>query len=312
MSEIDLLRRMRGDQPAAAAALARARARLVSETRGGPVAMTRAVRPRPRLGWRLAATGVLSLVLASGVAVAVATAPSGDQPPTGGAAPDAATVLRSAALAAQQEPTLTARPDQFVYIETVYKGPRPTNSGTERVWRSVNGTRDGLRRWEQSGAPKTEEPIEGCVAAQRPGCTRYPGFKDDLPTDPDAMWQHLVKRAAADPVADEFTIAFWTIRQSYVPPASRSALFAAMARIPGISVVEGVKDAAGRSGLAVETGGHGLIFDPRTYAYLGNRHFTAAPRSIATASPPATPDGKMEGSACLKIAIVDRPGDLPK
>lgn len=309
MSEIDLLRRMRGDQPADADALARARARLVAETGGGAVAVTRAVRPRRRLslGWRLATAGGLSLVLAAGIAVAVASGSPDGTPPTGSAVRDAAWVLRSAALAAQQEPELAARPDQFVYMEVVQKGPTPETSGTERMWRSVDGTRDGLVRWEPKAGAKMEEPFEGCATDS---CTRYPGVKDNLPTDPDAMWQHLVTRAAADPVADEFTIAFWTIRRSYVPPASRAALFEAMARIPGIAVVEGVTDAAGRTGVAVERDGFSLIFHPKTYAYLGDRTFTGAPRSTATA-PPATPEGRLDGTALVRIAIVDRPGQLP-
>ncbi|GLH99663.1 CU044_5270 family protein [Phytohabitans aurantiacus] len=291
MSEIELLRRMRGDQPADADALARARLRLMDEARGGSAAMTRAARPRPRFGWRLAIAGGLSLVLAAGVAFAVAGGSSEGEPPTGSAVRDAAWILRSAAVAARQEPELAARPDQFVYIETVQKGLTPKFTGTERMWRSVDGTRDGLVRWEPKAGAKTEEPVEGCATDS---CTRYPGIKTTLPTDPEAMWQHLVTRAAADPVADEFTIAFWTVRRSYVTPASRAALFEAMSRIPGIAVAEGVTDAAGRAGVAVERDGFSLIFDPKTYAYLGDR--TAA----------------AEGSARVRTAIVDRSGELPQ
>ena len=59
-----------------------------------------------------------------------------------------------------------------------------------------------------------------------------------------------------------------------VTSPSRSAQLAAMARIPGIEIVHGAKDALGRPGISI-TLAHGVlgrstvIFDARTYAFIG-------------------------------------------
>jgi hypothetical protein len=76
-----------------------------------------------------------------------------------------------------------------------------------------------------------------------------------------------------------------------------------MAKTPGFTVLPDVADIIGRHGIGVawppsHGGGRGvIIFDARTYAELGVTTLGA--------------HGQKGGSALLKIAIVDKPGQLP-
>jgi hypothetical protein len=356
MNDIDLLRRMRDDLPPPdGAALARGRARLVAEALGAPMAATAIARPPLRLGWRFAtaagpttaiarsplrlgwrfaAAAGLTLVLAAGVAVTM-TRTSSEDP--GGSA--AALVLRRAALTAEHEPLLAARPDQYVYVESIFVNTpnrrmdnRAFQDETQRAWTSVDGSRDGLVRGEpRSGSGrKTEAPIEGCSTVtgvtggtelsrgkQSVTCTPVPGYRDDLPTSADAMLTYLRQQMAmSEAGVDEFIVAASLIQRAYVPPASLAALFQALTRVPAITVAKGVTDAAGRAGVSVGVGvGEGrreLIFNPQTYAYLGYRatavRFPGAPK---TTEAPSRQDVPSRQSAYLRVAIVDRVGQLP-
>ena len=119
-------------------------------------------------GWpgrRLVITGALSATVAAGVAVALTVAlPDNGQRPAGphfAAATTVAAVLNNAALAAQSEPAVTPRPDQFVYLKlfevldysaanrraTAGRGDPPLPSReveSTESWLSVSGTRQGL------------------------------------------------------------------------------------------------------------------------------------------------------------------------
>src|SRR5882757_2531149 len=80
-----------------------------------------------RRGWpyrRLTMTGVLSAAAAAGAAVALTVTLTGNGghpagPPRFAAATTVAAVLNNAALAAQSQPAVTPRPDQFVYLKLV-------------------------------------------------------------------------------------------------------------------------------------------------------------------------------------------------
>ncbi|MFF4255884.1 hypothetical protein ACFY1L_32210 [Streptomyces sp. NPDC001663] len=58
-----------------------------------------------------------------------------------------------------------------------------------------------------------------------------------------------------------------------MPPGPEAAVFEAVARIPGMRVDHQAVDALGRRGVAVSYPkiGSALVFDPKTYAYLGMR-----------------------------------------
>jgi hypothetical protein len=110
-------------------------------------------------------TGVLSAAAAAGVAVAVTmTLPGNGSRPAGpdfAPATTVAAVLNNAALAAQSEPAVTPRPDQFVYLKLVEitdssaasrkaaadRGDPPIPArcvDSTESWLSASGTRKGL------------------------------------------------------------------------------------------------------------------------------------------------------------------------
>ncbi|WP_426512427.1 CU044_5270 family protein [Dactylosporangium sp. McL0621] len=248
---------------------------------------------------RLVTAGALATMLAAAVLVVQATG----QPQAG-----AADVLNRAAAAAGREPELAARPDQFVFSE--WWGVVPDNQQVRylRTWTSVDGRRPGELRYRVKGS--TEWHAEPTPASGRPA------YHDDLPTDPDAMLHFLythdipicdgnnscVPRGLEPAENMAFHVAGDLLR-GYVTPKARAALFQAAAKIPGTEVERDVLDAAGRSTIGVrlpdgdERGDWTeLLFDPKTYRYLGFRMSTG---------------GKIGVTAIERVSITDRPGQLP-
>lgn len=291
----------------------------------------------PRLGWRLAAAGGLAAALAAGLLVAQ-TVSIGDHSPA--ATAEAAEILHSAAQAVRQVPDLSARPDQFVYVEsaTAYSvtsgatGTTRIEPKQRRVWLSGDGTGDGLLRerradddeWSELSLPGCrdgrETPImsEAKQAEAEPngaaptGCKPVPAYLGDLPTDVDAMYRYLYDNSQGDNPRDvqAFVTVGDLIRENYVRPQAMAAMFDAAARIPGVTVIRDVADAAGRHGVAVaqvwQGGRAELIFDATTYRYLGER-------TVAVKDGNGWHKGDVTGSAAqLRIAIVDRAGELPR
>ncbi|WP_238011627.1 CU044_5270 family protein [Dactylosporangium sp. AC04546] len=249
----------------------------------------RAPRPRRRTWsrtWRTALTSATTAAVAVAVAVPIViTGSGGDRPPA------TVEVARMAAERAAAAPATSARPGQFVYIESVVHylivqtatAPAADDGPLlVREWRSVDGTRDGLvqrRPLDQPRAAWRDETIAGCrdgsqstaVPEWRVPCTPEPGTAADLPVDADAMLAYLRRSGIADDQA--FDNAARVLYLSQHAPAVQAAVFAAVGRIPGVTVRRDVVDVTGRSGVAlayrsrdVETE---LIFDPANFTYFG-------------------------------------------
>ncbi|MDG6107456.1 CU044_5270 family protein [Dactylosporangium aurantiacum] len=320
MEELDLVKGFRSDvSPADPTILAAARADLVRNARG--VRRRPMRRPVPRLRWSLAATMGLALLLTGVLGVGALL---GNRPTPGTVEPDtdAAGVLQLAAVAAQDKPALKARPDQYVFIESVTVGytgiPNPS---MRQIWLSVDGTRDGLLRQEfpgsgtKPGRPQTEPgrpedvPLRGCRDGHfvdggvARSCQPQPAFRTDLPTTTDVMFSWLYENSHGDNPRDveAFNTVCELIREAYLPPAALSSLFSAASRIPGVTVDKDAQDASGRRGIGVKMSdggaGHELVFDPRTYEYLGERL-----RGV---------HNEFSGAARIRLAIVDAAGQLP-
>jgi hypothetical protein len=90
----------------------------------------------------------------------------------------------------------------------------------------------------------------------------------------------------------------------YLLPAQRAAFYKFLATVQGASVASDVRDAAGRPGTGLVWSVQGvkwmLIFDSRTFAYLGVK--------LGDGSGQA---GWIFSDAQLQKAIVNRPGQLP-
>ena len=258
--------------------------------------------------------GKRRFVLAAGVAVVAAAAAAAFVviPTPGPAKPgpgpkvvlDAAYVLHRAAQDALSEPAVTPRPDQFVYVKL--GNPRFPQQG----WLSVDGAHDGLIR-DHAG----DTPVPGCrngrqqvVIGDRPSgrtqpCQPQPAYDPNLPTDPNGLISYLEKGRTVDlttpegvnAVAKDIDGLFYT---TYVPPSVQSALFTAIARIPGLSVDRATP--AGTIGIRWSFSGTGemLFSTVNGYHYVGDRTVSQ--------------HGDVGSDMLLApVAILDRAGELP-
>jgi hypothetical protein len=320
MNDLDLMAGFRADAPPPdPAALDAGRDRLMSEAAGRGRS-----RSRIRL-WHLAPVTVTVAAVVIGASLLLR--PAGQGAPSSA---EATAVLRLAAAGARSEPALAARPDQFVYIHSVQGGATfgfDTVTGVETftppddherwVWTSVDGTR-GAHMRQKSLAPGTAEPganweqaFPPCTGGRVTDCDSDVGYPRDLPTDAAAMRDHLYRGPHGNNPADRgaFTMIGDIMRSHYVSPAAAAAMFEAAATIPGVSLVPGAVDTAGRRGVAVSRLENGsrreLIFEEGTYRYLGERE-------VATAGHSSAPDGTVISYGLrLEVAIVDRTKQMP-
>jgi hypothetical protein len=197
------------------------------------------------------------------------------------------------------------------------------------TWLSADGTRDGVLRVETleprelPGVPVPPEAREraGDVSMiPLPVCgPRVEQFRRDymylrtLSTDPVRMLEYLRSQSGdTDPDRRAFASAGDLIRESYLPPAQRAAVFRAIKLIPDVVVVPDAQDAAGRAGIAVArvntaTGLRDeLIFDRETYRFLGERAYVV--REGALGSIPV--GTQVAGTAELSVAVADAPPSL--
>jgi hypothetical protein len=336
MNDLDLMEKFRAEVPPADLdRMARARARMFR---------TEPPRRAARWVWRVAPPAALAA--AAAVAVVAIQAPSGSTPlspsgtgpaagsPAPGSTADASHLLLLAAAEARQQPVLTARPDQFVYVESkvawagvVVGAPPKSSTGpggsshprskyvpplekTRRVWISADGSRDGLLKETPLTKPSPDQRRFSMLTDTSLGKGQA-AYRRDLPTDAKAMRTYLY---ATDHGGNSRDAGVWSylgelLREEYLPPASVAALYEAAATIPGTSVVRNQVDSAGRHGTAVSYTDagirHDLIFDASTYQFLGER-------DVVVGDFWAFPKNAVIGyTAQLKIAIVDKPGQLP-
>jgi hypothetical protein len=286
---------------------------------------------RRRFTWpRLAVAGGLAAVL-TGAVLAGQVIGVGDHPPVSSA--QAAEVLRGASAQARRGPVVPVRGDQFIFVESIATSVSIDLSGTDapefearerRVWLSVDGVHDGRvsSRPRDGAGDWSEHEITGCrdgVMKETKGpktvevaCRPSPGYRADLPTEAGAMLAYLRSQGGSKngPDQDAFTAAGDLIREAYLQPAVLAAVFEAVGRIPGVTVAGTVTDEAGRSGLAItrdEVQGSRveLIFDPKTYAYLGERHV------VLRSQDGLRPGQVSDSTAVLRVAVVPAAGRLP-
>jgi hypothetical protein len=289
---------------------------------------------------RLAVTGVLAMALAAALLAASTLRLWGASP---AASAQAAQILHLAAVAAQRQPALTTGPSQFIYVQSVETAATLTGSSDGRItsvhlstnlreiWNSVSGTRDGLLReqprsgtapgqptgpWQTTSLAVCSHswttPVAGAALTPPGRCVPQPAVPTGLPTSIQAMVAYLYRNSHGQnpPAVEAFITAGDLIRESYVRPSALAALFAAAAQLPGVSVVPRAVNAAGQRGIAVQQRFRGisqqLIFNPRTYAFIGERQVAVSAASGLRAGT------ILDSTAILRLAVVDRAGQLPR
>ncbi|MGW5973051.1 CU044_5270 family protein [Streptomyces sp. NPDC055186] len=290
--------------------------RRTEQTPGRP----RRVRLRPVL---------VSAAAATVAAVTISLLPSdGDAftPPAATPSPGVARLLEDAALAAEHEKVPEVRDEQFTYVKSIGAWGisehtcEPATAGplrTREVWKSVDGEKEGMVRDTELGTL----PIEP-EGGDRPQNRNYRNL-ESLPTDPDDMlaWLYRNKEGEGRSDADlAFDLAVETAGETVLPPEVSAALYRAVARIPGVVLVEDSVDATGRRGPAVgfvAPGGASrqeLIFDRKTLVLLGERTVVLkdAPTNPGEVCDGVIKAGSVEAtSAVLERAFVGEKGERP-
>ncbi|WP_163573163.1 CU044_5270 family protein [Fodinicola feengrottensis] len=139
-----------------------------------------------------------------------------------------------------------------------------------------------------------------------------------LPTDPDALLKLITAERKSDKgnqspqVVSEmvFHAIESILAESIVPPKVAAGLYRAAAKLPGMTVVPDVTDAAGRHGVGVAVVSDGvvytgsirdtMIFDKKTFSYLGSTSV------IAKTGPSGTAGTFIGMTAVLSRSIVDQ------
>jgi hypothetical protein len=222
-------------------------------------------------------------------------------------------LLDRIALAAADRPAVTVRGDQYIYTKSQgspgelgvdfsnpeelakrrgifkveeYKGPV-----RREQWDSVDGKRDGLRKGVALPDPSKKMVMDMSGVG-------YLTFRQlqALPTDPDA----LLKKLYGDAKGVESSRYTETVVENLgaiidnatLLPDLSAAIYRAMAKLPGVRVVDHVKDAAGREGVGLtfqdSSKGYAWVFDSSSLVYLGTTK-----------------------SALLEIGVADKTGEVP-
>ena len=300
MNEIELLRELRANLPGP-------RAGSRAAARGALIARIEHSRRRPAVHfWRRSKPRLVAALAAfAAVLIALPTLILGGD---GQVQPAVGQVLRAAAAVAATQPAEPPPgPGQYYYTRS--REAFATTSGRSgaltvhirQTWIAANGA--GRARVVYPSGQVEDFPLEG-----QP-------FLDtsDLPIQPEAL-RRLIEARKVPLVdgppgeAETFTLIGDMLRNTYLPPAFRAALYQVAAELPNVELLGHVEDPVGRTGIGVAfTKGnttHELIYDPATSALLGEREVAA--RRIPELQVPA---GTETGStAYLESNVVDSLG----
>jgi len=329
MNEIDLLRELRADLPGPRAeSRASARGALVARIEQSQRGPEKAAVP----AWRRSRLRLVAVL--AGVAALLVALPTLILGGDGKVQPALGQVLRAAATTAATQPAEPPPgPGQYfytrsreAYLTTSVEATRAWSVLVPRIrqtWIAANGTgraravaakpeflTAGQRRaWKAAGSPHLGSGgVEDFALSGQP-------FLDtsNLPTEPKALRRLIearkIPRVGGPPgEAETFTLIGDMLRNTYLPPAFRAALYRVVGELPKVELRGEVKDPVGRTGIGVAyTKGsttHELIFDPETSALLGEREVAA--RRIPELQVPA---GTETGSVTyLESKVVDSLG----
>jgi len=332
MNELELLQQVRSElPPPGARSRAAARGLLMARIEAStPSASPRPEHRAPRRRWLSLAVAGAALVAAL-VVLAVGFGGGG-----GELQPAVGQVLRQTAeVAAAQEP-LTMAPGQFLYVRStsaylLFNGKWSVlvPSRTE-TWASMDGTRKGRVR-RVYGKPRFVSAGQRAdwVAAGSPPLSEAGRIEDSsisgggmvdaskLPTDPAALRRMIEAREipgveGPPGEAETFTLVGDMLRQAYLSPQVRAALYRLTAELPGVELLGEVRDPVGRAGTGVAYVDRArgirkeLIFDPATSALLGERESIVRAAPFGFEAPVGTQVGY---AAYLESAVVDSVGE---
>lgn len=310
MDELTLLRELDADAPAPEPrALYAARSRLRHE-----IAYERA-RRRPSQAPRLLVTAV---AVAAAIAIGTSVLGGGEEPARRlpqvqlTAAGDWLTAAARDAAAEAGVPGAVPRDDQYLYrrdlvVERPLDGEGAVLRFRDESWLPVDG--EGVMRSSERG--RSWDTAAGWMPV------RY-AFLKRLPTDPAQLvlyarsWPEDGRTDPAPMSENDYLMSFVALMgllraDPPMPAGLRPAIFAALARIPGVEMTDGEVDARGRRGVGFRgpwprPGLPVDIIDPDTHEYLGARSVLVRDE-----------DGERvdQRIAVVDRAVVDRLGQRP-
>jgi hypothetical protein len=222
----------------------------------------------------------------------------------------AARILQDAATqVARGGVTTEPSPGQWIYSKTVsYEYPGGVQPTSEN-WTTFDGSQSAYFQDGQLVTHTSPQAVPGsgvsAWAAWKEEITPYTAYEllQSLPANPQALLSTVGKyvreegfshAAAGDPLSamtpttqaqaefDFLTDVLWNAAGAVGgPPAAEVAVFKAMATLPGISVQQGITDAAGAQAIGVSDDGYDqLLLDPKTYQVLGLRQLNRGTADI--------------------------------
>ncbi|MCX4473632.1 CU044_5270 family protein [Micromonospora sp. NBC_01655] len=251
--------------------------------------------------------GVVALAVVGATAAVAGSWPSSHTPPGQAATPRAATVLDNAAVVGRQSTITRLEEGGYIFTETVSSYPEQvqqpdgsfkimrTAPVVTQIWLPVDPTKSGKQRQRPKDGNAEWWPWIAIASCQEernptklgdglPQCTRGV-LPANFPADPSAVLAWLKgdrpagtpspRPSSAGPIGGEDGLALEAARTllvtgTYLLPAQRSAIFKALAKLPGVTAVANVQDGAGRQGIGISAGGHeALVFDSTSFAFLG-------------------------------------------
>jgi hypothetical protein len=230
-------------------------------------------------------------------------------PPLLGGSSAAALALRALSKVAREQPPVGAGGGEFVYTRTVGTrraaevglGQDTVVFTPERFTREVWMATDGSGR--VLDGDRDEEMGAGGLAVID-GAT--------LPSDPDELQAAIETGEVLDGTgtpASTFDVVGNLLRESYLAPDLRSALFQVAADIEGVELVGTTQDRLGREGIAVahtDAGiRHELIFDEKSSALLGEQRVVVDPTALASPGDDGSSDDLQTGETLFSAAYSD-------
>ena len=327
MNDLDQLREFRAEIPyPERPRLSPGRSRLLSAARRPQRWRFTVTRRSPLLLTATAAAAAVAVaagLVGYGLSTGNTPAPRPSAAPRHPVAPDQAVlavrVLHDASAAASRvPPKTTPSPGQWIYSKLVqYEYPQGTSS--DENWITFDGTKSAY--YESSGGPITvhtsptappanikSDPLAAFNTDATPQTAYY--ALASLPAAPRqllATVDKVVEAAgganlvAGNPVAsqtpknkgqlefDYLSLLLWNAAGGVgAPPNAEAAAFRAMAAIPGVTVQQGITDAAGNPAIGVsDDGGYDqLLLDPVSYQVTGLRQLsTGIGPKVAAPSP---------------------------
>jgi hypothetical protein len=294
---------------------------------------------KAQAGHRLLRPAMILPVAAALTGVLVATASEGDRasaPERGSSAAEqpvkdnlASATLDRIAEAAMSRDVKPVEDDQLVYSESLVRENTGVVNGPVRLgaphknetW-TVQGpgptTKTGWLRASGKDAvmPGQRIPVVSSTPV-RVGLD-HPTYKwlASLPTDPEALRSQLYAETEPWGSLSQDETVFRNVgellRSTIMPPATASALYKVVEKIPGVTVVHDTADAAGRHGIGITRKDPGSstrdewIFNKRTLAYLGSRSYMTAKKGTG-----GTAETLYGIEAVVKRGVVDSPGQIP-